>query len=76
VDAEFRGAPRPRSEDAKPGAFVPMAGGKRPPGTCVPWREKRDRLPNIQGDESLLQRIWESVDALGNMYVWWIALAF
>ena len=33
-------------------------------------------MPPIQGDEPLCQRIWQSVDALGYMYIWWIALAF
>jgi hypothetical protein len=34
------------------------------------------RLPRIQGDPKICQDIWESVDALGYMYIWWIVLAF
>ena len=63
-------------QDARPDAFVNRTGGRRPPGTCTTWAEKRGQLPPIQGDETLCRRIWESIDTLGNMYVWWIALAF
>lgn len=68
--------PQPLPEDARPDRFVCRSGGRRPPGTCTPWDEKRRQLPAIQGDATLCQRIWESIDVLGNMYVWWIALAF
>ena len=70
------GPAKPTPNDAKPDTFVPTTGGKRPPGTCTPWPEIRLQLPEIQGDESLCRDVWQSVDALGNMYVWWIALAF
>ena len=72
----LRGAPKPVGDDAKPGAFVSTAGASRPPGTCIPWSRARDRLPRIQGDEKLCQDVWQSIDALAYMYVWWIALAF
>ena len=68
--------PEPLAEDARPDAFVDRSAGLRPPGTCTSWDEKRTGLPAIQGDEPLCRRIWESIDTLGNMYVWWIALAF
>ncbi len=68
--------PQPLPEDARPDTFVCRTKGRRPPGSCTPWDEKRGQLPSIQGDEALCQRIWESIDVLGNMYVWWIALAF
>jgi uroporphyrinogen-III decarboxylase len=70
------GAPRPQPQDARPGSFVPMDRGRRQPGTCIPWSEKRRELPPVRGDEAICQRIWDSIDALGNAYVWWIALAF
>lgn len=73
---ESLGAPQPEREDRRPGAFVTAAGGTRPPGTCVPWPEMRGQLPPIRGNEELCQNVWQNVDALGNMYVWWIALAF
>jgi hypothetical protein len=74
--AQFHGAAKPSPRQARPGSFVRCSGGKRPPGTCVSWPEARRQMPAIQGEEELCQRIWESVDALGYMYVWWIAMAF
>lgn len=70
------GAPRPTASEATPGKFVARAGGRRPPGVCTPWPEKRATLPPIQGDEALCQRIWQSIDAMAAMYIWWIAMAF
>jgi hypothetical protein len=67
---------QPRPQDAPAGSFVPMDQGRRRPGTCIAWSEKRRELPAIRGDERICQRIWDSIDALGNAYVWWIALAF
>ena len=49
---------------------------KRPPGTCVPWEEKKKEFPQITGDEAIVQRVWEEVDALGYMYIWQILLSF
>jgi len=49
---------------------------KRPPGTCVPWEEKRSEFPRISGDEELVKRVWEEVDSLGYMYIWQILLSF
>jgi hypothetical protein len=69
-------APKPMAEDATPGHFVSTDTGGRPPGVCVSWHEKRATLPPILGDEALCQRIWQSVDRLAAMYIWWIALAF
>ena len=49
---------------------------KRPPGTCVPWEEKRPEFPQISGDVELVKRVWEDVDALGYMYIWQVLLSF
>lgn len=48
----------------------------RPPGVCIPWQEKLKELPAIKGDEELLRRIWEDVDALGYIYIWHCLLSF
>jgi hypothetical protein len=68
--------PEPLPQDARPDAFVRRNAGLRPPGACTTWDEKRTGLPAMIDDEPLCRRIWESIDTLGNMYVWWIALAF
>jgi hypothetical protein len=49
---------------------------KRPPGTCIPWEEKRAELSRITGDEQIVRRAWEDVDSLGYMYIWQILLSF
>jgi hypothetical protein len=48
----------------------------RPPGTCIPWEEKREEFPRITGDEALVRRVWEDVDSLGYMYIWQILVSF
>ncbi len=48
----------------------------QPPGICIPWEQKRNDLPEIQGDEKLVQKIWEDIDALANTYIWQLLLSF
>jgi uroporphyrinogen-III decarboxylase len=50
--------------------------GRRRPGVCVPWEEKRKELPQVTGDEELLRRVWEEVDSLGSMFVWQFLVSF
>jgi hypothetical protein len=47
-----------------------------PPGICRPWSEKARELPPITGDQALVQRVWENVEALGNTYIWQLLLSF
>jgi hypothetical protein len=49
---------------------------KPKPGACLPWEEKRKELPQITGDEQLVQRVWEDVDALAYVYIWQCLLSF
>ncbi len=49
---------------------------KRPPGTCVPWEEKRKEFSQIMGDEESLKRVWDNIDALPYVYIWQILLSF
>jgi uroporphyrinogen-III decarboxylase len=46
------------------------------PGLCRPWEEKANELPPITGDEDLVRRVWENVEALGNTYIWQLLLSF
>jgi hypothetical protein len=48
----------------------------RPPGTCIPWDEKRKEISDISGDEKLVRRIWEENDGWGYMYIWQVLLSF
>ena len=46
------------------------------PGICFPWEQKAKELPEITGDRELVQRVWENVDALGNVFIWQCLLSF
>lgn len=46
------------------------------PGVCIPWDEKRKELPEITGDEALVRRVWEDIDALAYTYVWHCLVSF
>jgi hypothetical protein len=56
-----------------------MAGRAMPrvkPGVCFPWEQRMKDLPEITGDKAMVQKIWEDIDALGNMYIWQMLLSF
>ncbi len=76
ASAQRNEVPNTPPSDTRSGSFLALDRGIRPPGVCTPWDQAREQIPPIQGDERLCQRIWQSVDALGYMYIWWIALAF
>jgi hypothetical protein len=46
------------------------------PGVCFPWEERVKDLPEITGSPDLVRKIWEDIDALGNMYIWQLLLSF
>ena len=46
------------------------------PSLCRPWEEKAKELPPITGDQDLVRRVWENVEALGNTYIWQMLLSF
>jgi hypothetical protein len=48
----------------------------RKPGVCIPWEEKKKELSKIMGDEKLIQKVWEDIDALGYVYIWQCLLSF
>lgn len=45
-------------------------------GVCYPWEMKAAELSEITGDQALVKRVWENVDALGNAYIWQLLLSF
>jgi hypothetical protein len=56
-----------------------MAGRPTPrvkPGACFPWEDRVKDLPKITGDKAMVQRVWEEIDGLGNMYIWQMLLSF
>ena len=56
-----------------------MSGRPQPairPGVCLPWEEKAKEIPEVTGDKALVKKIWEDIDAFGNMYIWQLLLSF
>ena len=49
---------------------------ERRPGVCVPWEEKLQELPPVSGNQEMVKRVWEEIDALGYMYIWQVLLSF
>ena len=49
---------------------------QRPPGTTLPWDEKKKDLPPIVGDEKIVKQTWENMDGLAYMYIWQVLLSF
>ena len=69
--------PAPLDEDATPGRFIPpVADDRLSPGECIAWSAKRSEIESIPGDEQLCQDVWQSIDALGNMFIWQCLLSF
>ncbi len=67
----------PSATDFEPG--YGMSGGtatRVEPGACVPWEEAAAKLPEIDGDAELVQRVWEEIDGMGNMFIWQCLLSF
>lgn len=57
---------------------APATGTSRQPSpaVCTPWPQRRAELPGVTGDEGLLQRVWEDIDALGHTFVWHCLVSF
>ena len=49
---------------------------RRPPGTVVPWPEQREKMPEMTGDEELVQKTWENIDAWTYSFVWHCVVSF
>ncbi|MCA1901519.1 MAG: hypothetical protein LDL53_04775, partial [Candidatus Hydrogenedens sp.] len=47
-----------------------------PAGVCVPWEEKRKEIPQIKGDELLVEQIWNGIEAHGYTFIWQMLLSF
>jgi uroporphyrinogen-III decarboxylase len=46
------------------------------PGVCFPWEQRVRDLPEITGSPELIRKVWEDIDAFGNMYIWQLLLSF
>lgn len=68
--------PRPASPDPRVEPPEDASSRRRPPGSIVPWAEKRRQIEHIPGDEDLCRRIWQDIDAMAAMYVYQVLLSF
>lgn len=48
---------------------------EKKPGVCIPWEEKRKEYEKITGDEELIKRVWEDIDNLAYIYIWFVLIA-
>jgi hypothetical protein len=56
-----------------------MSGRPQPqvrPGVCLRWEDRVKELPEITGSPDLVRKVWEDIDAFGNMYIWQLLLSF
>jgi len=56
--------------------FFPRPPSGPKPGVCLPWEAKLKELPEITGDQEMVRRVWQQVDAFGHMYIWQLLLSF
>lgn len=40
------------------------------PGVCIPWEEKVKEYEKIMGDEKIVKKVWEDIDAMAYQYIW------
>lgn len=45
------------------------------PGVCFPWEEKKQEYPAISGDEQLIKKVWEDIDQLAYLYIWFCLIS-
>lgn len=48
----------------------------RPAGTVVPWLEQRRDMPEMTGDEQLVERNWTEIDAWTYAFLWHCVVSF
>ncbi len=71
------GGPRPKPEDARPGAYLWSPKEGRPqPGECYPWAKKREEISRIEGDEQLFKKVWDGMEGLSSTFIWQLLLSF
>ena len=45
------------------------------PGVCIPWEEKVKEYEKIMGDEEIVKKVWEDIDTLAYVYVWFCLIS-
>ena len=45
------------------------------PGVCIPWEEKVEEYGKIMGDEKIVKKVWEDIDTLAYLYIWFCLIS-
>jgi len=45
------------------------------PGVCIPWEEKVKEYGKIMGDEKIVKKVWEDIDTLAYLYIWFCLIS-
>ena len=48
---------------------------EKKPGECIPWEEKIKEYEKITGDTELIKRVWEDIDGMAYIYIWFCLIA-
>lgn len=48
----------------------------RPPGTCIPWQERKRELPEVRRHADLAQQVWEDIDGFAHTFIWHLLVSF
>ena len=49
---------------------------KLKPGVCIPWEDRRKEYPVLLGDEEIVRKVWEDIDTLAYLYIWFCLIQF
>jgi len=75
-DDDLKVGPAPGTEFGDSYGIVNPYNTKTAPGVCFSWEEKAKELNEIKGDPDIVERIWNEVEGLANMYIWHCLLGF
>jgi len=45
------------------------------PGVCIPWEVRVKEYPRIMGDAKVVKKVWEEIDNLAYLYIWFVLIA-
>jgi hypothetical protein len=48
---------------------------EKKPGVCIPWEEKIKEYEEIKGDAELIKKVWEDIDSMAYIYIWFCLIA-
>ena len=48
---------------------------EKKPGVCIPWEEKNKEYEDIKRDKELVKKVWEDIDNMAYIYIWFCLIA-